>query len=194
MPFITEELWAVTAEQGPARDDLLELTRWPELSGLEDEAAEAEIGWVIDLVVAIRSLRAEMTITSEFPVVLVGASEATAARAGRWADVIKRLARLSDVTVDSIVPPGSVQLVVRGEAVALPLTGIIDFAAEEARLEKDLSRVDADIARIDAKLGNPDFIRRAPEDVVEAEREKRDEAEARRAKIFEALERLKGAG
>jgi valyl-tRNA synthetase len=56
-----------------------------------------------------------------------------------------------------------------------------------------LQKVASDIARIDAKLGNADFIKRAPEEVVDGEREKRDEAEARRARIIEALERLKGA-
>ena len=90
-------------------------------------------------------------------------------------------------------PEGAVQLLVRGEVVALPLKGLIDFVAERARLEKELARVNADIARIDAKLGNPDFVRRAPEEVIEAEREKRAEAVARLAKIDEALARLKEA-
>jgi valyl-tRNA synthetase len=90
-------------------------------------------------------------------------------------------------------PQGAVQLIVRGEVAALPLQGVIDIAAERARLEKELTRVQSDIARIDAKLSNPDFIARAPEDVVEGEREKREEAEMRRLKIIEALERLKGA-
>jgi valyl-tRNA synthetase len=73
------------------------------------------------------------------------------------------------------------------------LQGVIDIAAEKARLEKELARVGSDIARIDAKLANPDFIARAPEDVVEGEREKREEAETWRLKIIEALERLKAA-
>jgi valyl-tRNA synthetase len=77
--------------------------------------------------------------------------------------------------------------------VALPLAGIIDVAAEQARLEKEMAKVSSDIARVDAKLGNADFLTRAPEEVVEGERDKREEAEARRAKITEALERLKGA-
>src|SRR5271169_5732718 len=54
MPFITEELWAVTAEQGPKRSSLLALSHWPALEGLDDAGAEAEIGWVIDLINAIR--------------------------------------------------------------------------------------------------------------------------------------------
>ena len=195
MPFVTEELWDVTAEQGGQRETLLALAPWPKPARLSDHAAEAEIGWVIDLVTAIRSVRVEMnlTVATELPLVLANVSPETDARAGRWADVIKRLARLSSLSVAPNVPPGSIQLLVRGEVVALPLKGLIDFAAEEARLEKEIGRVDADIARIDQKLNNADFIRRAPEEVVEGEREKREEAEARRAKILEALERLKGA-
>jgi valyl-tRNA synthetase len=195
MPFVTEELWRVTAEQGPARASLLALAPWPQHARLSDHAAEAEIGWVIDIVTAIRSVRAEMnlTVATELPVVLAGVSAETDARAGRWADMIRRLARLSSLSVAKTVPSGSIQLVVRGEVVALPLKGVIDFAAEEARLGKELARVDSDIARVDAKLNNPRFIQNAAEEVVEGEREKREEAQARRARILEALERLKGA-
>jgi valyl-tRNA synthetase len=193
MPFITEELWAVTAEGGVARDGLLALSPWPLLTELHDAEAEAEIGWVIDLVNAIRSVRAEMNIppASQIPLVLSAASEMTRGRAGRWADMIKRLARIADITFAAAPPQGAVQLLVRGDIAALPLKGVIDLAAEKARLEKELAKVDADIARVDAKLGNADFIARAREEVVEGEREKREEALARRAKILEALERLK---
>ena len=86
------------------------------------------------------------------------------------------------------------QLVVRGEVAALPLKGVIDLAAERARLAKEMQKAEADIARVDAKLGNAKFVARAPEEVVEEEKEKRDEAVGRKAKIAEALERLKGAG
>jgi valyl-tRNA synthetase len=192
-PFVTEELWRVTAEGGPARDGLLALARWPRHDGLDDLEAEAEIGWVIDLVTAIRSVRAEMNIATAIPVVLVDVSAATAARAGRWADVIRRLARLSDISLVERAPQGAVQLIVRGEVAALPLQGVIDIATEKTRLEKELARVQSDIARIDGKLANADFVARAPEDVVDGEREKRDDAEIRRLKINEALERLKGA-
>jgi valyl-tRNA synthetase len=86
-----------------------------------------------------------------------------------------------------------VQLLVRGEVAALPLTGVIDLDAERARLQKEMQKVEADIKRVDAKLGNAQFLERAPEEVVEEERDKRAEAEGRRQKIVEALERLKGA-
>jgi valyl-tRNA synthetase len=189
MPFITEELWAVTGKH----NELLALSEWPQLVGLIDEKAEGEIGWVIDLVTAIRSVRAEMNITAAIPLVLAGAATETKARAERWAEFIKRLARVSEISSASAAPQGSVQLVVRGEVAALPLKGVIDVAAERARLTKEMQKADADIARVDAKLNNPNFMARAPEEVVEEEREKREEAHARKAKISEALERLKGA-
>ena len=76
---------------------------------------------------------------------------------------------------------------------AFSMPGSFDPAAERARLAKEIAKCDADIARVDAKLGNADFIKRAPEEVVDGEREKRDEAQARKAKLAEALERLQGA-
>jgi valyl-tRNA synthetase len=192
-PFITEELWRVTAAHGENRDHLLALSAWPQHDELEDEKAEAEIGWLIDLVSAIRSVRAEMNVTAATPLVLANAAADTRARATRWAEFIKRLARVSDIGFAEAPPESSVQLVVRGEVAALPLKGVIDFVAESARLEKEMDKVAKDIARIDAKLTNAEFLKRAPEEVVDGEREKREEAEERRLKIIEALERLKGA-
>jgi valyl-tRNA synthetase len=227
MPFITEELWAVTSQSvipgraesanpesrdtsggagsldsgsgpsrrpGMTRDNLLALSPWPELTGLEDSAAEAEIGWLIELITAVRSIRAEMNITAAIPLVLAAVSTETAARAERWAEFIKRLARVSEISSAPAAPQGSVQLVVRGEVAALPLKGVIDLAAERARLAKEMQKAEADIGRVDAKLNNAKFMERAPEEVVEEEKEKREEAAGRKAKIAEALERLKGAG
>ncbi|HMA71318.1 MAG TPA: valine--tRNA ligase [Xanthobacteraceae bacterium] len=193
MPFVTEELWSVTAEGGVARDGLLALTPWPPLSGFEDDAAEAEIGWVVDVIAAIRSVRTEMNIAPamQIPMVLAAVAPETHERAQRWSDVIKRMAKIADISIADAPPPGAVQLLVRGDAVALPLRGVIDLAAEKARLEKEKAKAEVDINRIDARLANPDFIARAPEEVVEADREKREEAMARRTKILEALERLK---
>jgi valyl-tRNA synthetase len=192
MPFITEELWAVTASE---RGTLLALAPWPKLEGLTDDAAEAEIGWVVDLVTAIRSVRAEMNISPSTltPLVLAGASAETKGRAQRWSDVVKRMARLADISFSDSAPEGAVQLLVRGEVAALPLKGVIDFSAERARLDKELAKAEADIKRVNAKLANEKFVANAPEEIVEEEKEKRAAAEARKAKILEALERLKGA-
>jgi valyl-tRNA synthetase len=195
MPFVTEELWGVTAEEGERRPHMLALDAWPEHDSLDDEAAEAEIGWVVDLVTAIRSVRVEMNIppAATLPLVLAGASPQNNARATSWAEFVQRLARVADISFAEKPPQGAVQLVVRGEVAALPLAGVIDLAAERARLAKEMAKADADIARVDAKLANPNFVARAPEEVVEEEKEKREAAQARKHRLAEALERLKGA-
>ena len=177
------------------RSHLLALTPWPQHKGLDDEKAEAEIGWVVDLVNAIRSVRAEMNIppATLIPLTLAGVSAETRARAQRWADFLKRLARVSEIAFADSAPQGAVQLLVRGEVAALPLKGVIDLGAERARLQKEMAKADADIARVDAKLANEKFVANAPEEIIEGEKEKREEATARKAKFAEALERLKGA-
>ncbi|MGH6727116.1 MAG: class I tRNA ligase family protein, partial [Pseudolabrys sp.] len=191
MPFVTEELWTVTS--GSKHKRLLALTEWPSGRGHWNPKAEAEVGWVIDVITAIRSIRAEMNVNVPLPLVLAGVADQTWDRSQRWLEFIKRMARVSDVTRAAMFKPGTIQLLVRGETVGLAVAGLIDLAAERARLMKEMQKADADIARVDAKLNNPKFMERAPEDVVEEEKEKREEALARKAKIAEALERLKGA-
>ena len=219
MPFISEELWAVTAK----RDGLLALAAWSrkesEFSAeqialmtaaapadvivptslievppadFSDSAAESEIGWVVDLVTAIRSVRAEMNIAPAnlTPLVLASASNETKARAQRWSDVVKRMARISDISFAGQAPESAVQLLVRGEVAALPLKGVVDFTAEKARLDKELAKAEGDIKRVDAKLSNEKFVANAPEEVVEEEKEKREAAVERKSKLMEALERL----
>jgi valyl-tRNA synthetase len=194
MPFLTEELWRVTGESGPKRETMLVLSTWPRSEGYADDEAEAEIGWVVDLVSAVRSVRSEMNVPAgaQIPLALV-ASKQTKERARRWDEAIRRLARLSEISFIDAVPRGAVQLLVRGELAALPLAGVIDLNAERARLEKELGKIAEDISRIDKKLDNADFMARAPEEVVDEQREKREEANGRLAKVREALDRLKGA-
>ena len=73
MPFITEELWAIKGAEGPARKSLLALAEWPKLEDFETAAAEAEIGWLVELVSEVRSVRAEMNVPggAQIPLVLV---------------------------------------------------------------------------------------------------------------------------
>src|SRR5215468_3442206 len=194
MPFVTEELWHVTAEGGPARAGLLALAPWPVEGGHFGEATE-EINWLIDLVSKIRSVRAEMNVpaATQMPLVVVGGHARTRTWLSTYDAAIRRLARVSSIGTADRAPPASAQIITADALACLPLQGIIDFSAEKVRLEKEMARVKSDIARIDAKLANADFVERAPEEVVDREREKREEAETRRLKIDEALERLKGA-
>jgi len=192
MPFITEELWRVTAED--RKEPMLALAAWPTQQS-HFAGAHEEIGWLIELVSAVRSVRTEMNVPggSLVRIVFVSPSEETKNRARLWDSTFNRLARISESVFSDQVPAGSAQIIVGGETVALPLAGVIDLAAERIRLAKEMAKCDADIARVDQKLGNADFLKRAPEEVVEGERDKREEAVARKAKIAEALERLKAS-
>ena len=189
IPFITEELWEVTGK----RDTLLALTEWPSGPGTFDPRAEAEIGWVIEVITAIRSARAEMNVNALLPLMLARTSDQIWERAQRWSEFIKRMSRVSEISRGHEYPNGTMQLVVRNETIGLLLRGVIDLAAERARLDKEIAKADADIKRVDAKLGNEKFVANAPEEIVEEEKEKREAALARKAKIVEALERLKNA-
>ncbi|MFL5148860.1 MAG: valine--tRNA ligase [Microvirga sp.] len=177
---------------GESSGPVLALAPWPALEGLVDEAAEAELGWVVELISEIRSARSETNVPAgaQIPLLLVNPSAAARARATRWDETIRRLARLSAITVAESAPRSSVQLIVRGEVAALPLEGVVDLEAEVARLDKERAKLAGDIDKIDAKLANADFLARAPEEIVDEQRERRDAAQARRRKIEEALARL----
>jgi valyl-tRNA synthetase len=191
MPYITEALWP---EVGGEKGRVLTLSRWPE-PGFADEAAAAEINWLVELVSAIRSVRSEMNVpnAARVPLVVVGASEVTRKRLTANSAAISVLGRVASIDIADAVPPASAQLVVGEATAALPLAGIIDFAAERARLQKELARVKGEIARIDKKLANADFVARAPEEVVEAERDKRASYEEDSERLAAALQRVREA-
>jgi valyl-tRNA synthetase len=195
MPFLTEELWQRTGEAGSPRDSALILAPWPVYVGLGDAHAEAEINWIIELVSSVRSVRSEMNVpaSARIPCVLAGANAETRRRASHWQTEIARLARLESLSFVDQVPEGAAQIVLGEATVALPLAGVIDFAAERARLEKEFERTAKDIAAIDARLGNKGFLAKAPDDVVEEARDRRSELESRKSRIAQALTRLQAA-
>ncbi|MEH3119912.1 MAG: valine--tRNA ligase [Methylorubrum populi] len=192
MPFLTEELWAIKGQALPTPRGLLTLESWPDLSAYADAQAEAEIGWLVDLISEVRSARSETNVPAgaQVPLVLVGADATVRARVERWSETLVRLARLSEIGFAEAAPKNSVQLLVRGSVAALPLEGIVDLAAEVARLKKEAGKARAEIGRIAGKLGNADFLARAPEEVVDEQRERSDAEAARLARIEEALTRL----
>lgn len=195
MPFMTEELWAHTAGEGKERDDLLCLTDWPEPE-FRDDAAAAEINWLIDFVSGIRSTRAEMNVPpgAIASLVVVGANTSTEARLDRHAAAIRRLARADEIRAADVAPKGSAQIIVGEATICLPLGNLVDLAAEKARLEKAIGKVDAEMERIDKKLSNEKFVANADPEVVAAERERKAELEIQLASLRTALTRVSEAG
>ena len=189
MPFVTEEVWAKTAQ----RENHLMLDAWPMLSkDLINAEADAEVNWLIEAISEIRSVRAEMNVPAgaQVPLVVVGAGEATKGRLSQTDAVLKRLARLSDIAQADAVPEGAVQAVLGEATLALPLADVIDVDAEKARLAKDIGKVEGEIKKIAGKLSNQGFLDKAPEAVIDENKARLAEEEARRDKLQSALARL----
>ena len=188
MPFMTEELWAQTGGEG-----LLCHVSWP-APDFEDDAAAAEINWLIEFVSGIRSVRSEMNVppAAVAPLVLVGAGSVTRERVARHDPAIRRLARVGEVGFDDHAPKAAAQIVIGEATVCLPLGDLIDLGTEAARLRKELGKAEDEIARIDKKLANEKFVANAPQEIVEAEREKRGELVVARDRLQTALGRVTG--
>jgi valyl-tRNA synthetase len=150
---------------------------------------------LIRLIESVRSARSDMNVpvSAKPPLLLVGANAATQARLDRYRSILQRLARVGDATVADAVPPGSIQLVLGEATAALPIADLIDVAAERARLAKEIGKLQAEVGKMDQKLGNPSFVERAPEEVVEELRERRSDADAARSKLEDALKMLAAA-
>ena len=157
------------------------------------DAATKEMNWVIELVQGVRSVRSEMNVpaAAKIPMVLASADPESAGRLERNRDVIMTLARLDSAAAAPAIPKGSAQFVLAEAVVALPLAGIIDFAKERERLEKELKKSADEIGRFAAKLSNEQFTAKAPAEVLAEQREKLAEVSTLKQKLEEALDRLK---
>ncbi|MPR61039.1 valine--tRNA ligase [Ochrobactrum intermedium] len=195
MPFMTEELWTLTAGEGQKRDTVLALAAWPELS-FEDEEAAADINWLVDLVTGIRSVRAEMNVPAGAiaPVVVLDANAASIDRFARHDAAIKRLARVENVSFEAQAPKGSAQMLLGEATICIPLGNLIDLKAEAARLAKEAGKIAAEMDRIEKKLSNEKFVANAREEVVEAERERLAELKEAAQRVATAESRIRDAG
>ena len=195
MPFMTEELWTLTAGEGQKRDTVLALAAWPELS-FEDEEAAADINWLVDLVTGIRSVRAEMNVPAGAiaPVVVLDANAASIDRFARHDAAIKRLARVENVSFEAQAPKGSAQMLLGEATICIPLGNLIDLKAEAARLAKEAGKIAAEMDRIEKKLSNEKFVANAREEVVEAERERLGELKEAAQRVATAESRIRDAG
>ncbi len=192
MPFVTEALWQTTR----ADPGLLCHAPWPTYGeDLVDREAEREMRWVTGLIDAIRSARAEVHVPVGLKLGLVAVDWDAAAKAawGRNEALIRRLARVEALT-EGAAPKGSVAIPVEGATFAIPLAGVIDIAAEAARLQKALEKVEKDLSGIRGRLANPQFLASAKEEVVDEARARAETLEAEAAQIGAALARLRAMG
>jgi len=192
MPFATEALDEQLLGAEPHR---LIVAEWPAALEVDDRGARAEIEWLIDLVSEIRTARAELRVPAAAKLTLwVAEPDATLrARLEAWRAAIERLARLDGI--EEGMPEtagGTVQVVVGGRTYVLPLAGHVDVGEERARLDKEMAKLKSDVAKLDQKLANPQFVAKAPEDVVQEQRERRAARAATLARLEAAAARLDG--
>lgn len=191
MPFITTELWNNTCAE---RSCKLIHAAWP-LNEDIDESALAQIDWAIDLISSVRSLRAEMNLPAgaKLNIVLKDADKQSQANVAELNKIICSLARLEKIEcagADCQITPDMVQHVFRECTILLPLKGVVDFAAERERLNKELESLKKNIEGYARKLGNASFVEKAPAQVVAEEKRRQAEAEEKKAKVEEALARI----
>jgi valyl-tRNA synthetase len=191
IPFVTEELWDRFGYGPPCS---LIRAPWPEPVTVGNaEAARGELDWVVRLIGEVRAVRSEMNIppATLAPVLMRDAMPESMARAKRWIDPIRRLARASDVSaLSGEMPKGSAQAVLDEATLVIPLLGLIDVEAERARLSKDRAKAAQEADRLAKKLANADFVRRAPAEVVEETQARVSAARAEMARLDAALQRI----
>ncbi len=191
MPFITTELWNNTCDE---RQCKLINAAWPKDENFETAAMD-EVDWSIELISAIRSLRAEMNIPAgaKLTVYLKDGNAQSCANLQTFNQIICSLARLEKLdcfAAGQEISKDMVSGVFREGIILMPLKGVVDFAAEKERLKKELDNLDKYLEGYARKLSNPSFVERAPAKVVEEEKRRQAEALENKAKVEEALQRI----
>jgi len=187
MPFVTEEIWQHLPHDGEA----LIIAPWPAPDAL-DEAAEAEMGPIMEMVHAIRNARAEYEVE---PSRQIAASVVAGPRrdlVASQAHILTRLARVDEgkLRIEAELhekPAKALDLVVSGYEVFLPLAGLVDLERERARLGAELEKVQQEMVRTEKLLANPGFVSKAKPEVVDKERAKLQDSRERHAKLQERL-------
>ncbi len=188
MPFITEELWSLTG----ARANELIVAQWPQALAAVDRQAQAEIDWLIRLVSAIRTARTELNVPpgAKLPMVVSGAAEDTHRRLDRQGVALARLGRVESLSFGEPPAGGAAQIVVDEATFILPLEGVIDIAAEKARLAKALASAEKERDGLGGRLSNASFVEKAKPEAVAKAREDHAEKTAEAERLKAALERL----
>ena len=182
MPFLTEEIWQTVSSLAGQEGESIMLAPWPmKQSDHIDAESEAEIEWLKQIIVGIRTIRSESNIApgTELPVFVDNATDLDRERFRRNEAYLGRLAKVSGITVLSAeeAPPASLMALCGDLEIRVPMAGVIDVEAELKRLDKEIERQHKEVAKLDGKLSNKAFTERAPADIVEAEKHKKGQAE-----------------
>jgi len=192
MPFITEEIW----QQLPHSGESVTVAAWPEArSEFHDEAAAGEMKRLVAIIKAVRNIRAEVDtpLSKEITMIIKTENERVSKELEGSRNYLENFCNPSSLTisVDPQVPEKAMSQVVTGAEIYLPLEGLIDFAKEIERLEKELSKWTKEVERVQKKLSNEGFVNKAPADIVNAEKEKEADYLNKQAKVKARLDELR---
>jgi valyl-tRNA synthetase len=197
MPFISEELWQRlphTGDSVPAPARSIMIAPFPKASRkTRDPEAERLMAPVLDVVSAIRTIRSESRISPavELAVTVRPASPEVATSLVSSAGIIGALARAAiTVAADGARPASSAMATTPSGDVLVRLEGVVDFDAERQRLRKEIEKARKEIAFLEGKLGRPEFVERAPAEVVERERARLTEQRETERKLAASLAAL----
>jgi len=195
IPFITEQIWlALPAD--PANDPAsVMISRWPRAdASLGFPAEEQAVGMLIGAIRAIRNRRAEMGVAPSHRAAIIVETQRPDVFSAQTTAHFQKLAGASEVryTDKYAVTGDEVQLIVDGAVVYIPMAELVDTEAELARLNAERKKIEDDLARAGTKLANADFVAKAPERVVNAERERIERDRAMLVNIDEAIKKLTG--
>ncbi|MCL1040430.1 valine--tRNA ligase [Shewanella marisflavi] len=177
MPYLTETIWQRVKPLAGVEGDTLMLAEFPEYQADKvDETAMADLEWVKQVIVAVRNIRAELNIAPSKPLnaLLRSVSAQDKARVEANQTFFATLAKLESMTIlaDGDTAPMSTTQLVGEMELLIPMAGLIDVAAEMARIDKQLEKLAGEAKRIEGKLNNQGFVAKAPEAVIEKERAK----------------------
>ncbi|MCQ6262966.1 valine--tRNA ligase [Alcanivorax sp. MM125-6] len=196
MPFITEEIWQKAAPLAGRAGDTIMRQPYPAAdTGLLDPEAEHDIDWIKAVITAVRNIRGEMRIPpgKALEVYLHNGKDSDRARLDANHNFLCRLARLESITwlAPEDSAPASATGLVGDMEILVPMAGLIDKNAEIERLGKEIDKLRKEVGRGEGKLRNPNFVDKAPEAVVNKEREKLDDHRSQLARLEEQLEKIK---
>lgn len=190
MPFMTEEAWNYIPHDGEA----LIIAKWPESNpAYIDDEAEAEMNLLMDMVRAIREIRTEYKVSPGKRISAIIAPGKQGANIEQYAYVFARLCNVEKVDLlddKATAPENSASSVVSDTTIYLPLEGMLDTEKECARLKKEQEKTMGAIKGTEAKLANENFVNKAPEHVVQVERDRLAELQSEIKKIEELLNSL----
>ncbi|MBT8086927.1 MAG: valine--tRNA ligase [Gammaproteobacteria bacterium] len=194
MPFITEEIWQQVAPRAGIEGETIMLQSYPQAHGIVDHASVDDIEWIKRFILGLRQIRGEMDISpgKALPVLLQGAGADDQRRVDKHSLLLQRVGRVESVALleDNEQPPAAATALLDNLRLLVPMKGLIDVAAERARLDKQIGRVRADLAKSEGKLGNKEFVNNAPAAVVSQERARVADFKNTLSQLAEQIEKL----